>query len=220
MKISGRKCVGMHQAVYCFAIQFAGRRRRVRVAIVALSNRVVARFVPGIVMLLHHMAVRTCLRIVAEIGRALGVVKCIGTGSQRSAHGNAHGHNGQFGFSVGTWNPVSTVSHFYSPMNSRCSNQNSWSQKEYYYRRLESAIICRLFLGNYFTSCATMNVLDGGNHEDHDGVAPNSRGTIANVRREVEAPVHLSQHSSPRDSAADEMWRSEFNTSALNGMRR
>ena len=44
-----------------------------RVAVIAGSNRVVARFLPGIVLRLHNMAVSTRGRIARQIGISLGV---------------------------------------------------------------------------------------------------------------------------------------------------
>jgi hypothetical protein len=44
-----------------------------RVAVIAGSDRVVARFLPGIVLRLHDMAVSTRGRIVRQVGISLGV---------------------------------------------------------------------------------------------------------------------------------------------------
>ena len=92
MKIASGKCIGMKQAIDSFAFQFGKSRSRIGVAIVALCVCVVGRIDPGVIVLLHDVAIRTGQRIVAEIGSAFGVVKSKCPSAQCTADGDA-GHN-------------------------------------------------------------------------------------------------------------------------------
>src|SRR5215469_2469309 len=73
-KSAGREGKGMKESVRCFDGVFPEEIMRC-VAIVAGRYGVMAACQPGRIIVLHHMAVRTALRIIAQVGVPLGVHK-------------------------------------------------------------------------------------------------------------------------------------------------
>ena len=74
MEIAGREGVGMPETVIGFGPVLAEEIVR-RVAIVAGGYGTVAGLQPGVIVVLHDMAVRACLRIVGEVRAAARVDK-------------------------------------------------------------------------------------------------------------------------------------------------
>ena len=88
MEIAGREGVGMPEAVIglrpVFANEVVGR-----VAIVAGGYRTVTGLQPGIIIILHDVAVRTRLRVVREIRPTAGVDEGIAANSCRQTKQHA-----------------------------------------------------------------------------------------------------------------------------------
>jgi len=70
------ECQGVKESVRCFGGVFPEEIMWC-VAIVAGRYGVMAACQPGRIIFLHHMAVRTALRIIAQVGVSLGVHKSV-----------------------------------------------------------------------------------------------------------------------------------------------
>ena len=84
MEIAGRESVGMPKTVVRLRPVFTHEVVR-RMAIVAGGHRAVARLHPGIIMVLHDMAVRARFRVVREVRSATGVDERVTTNSCRQS---------------------------------------------------------------------------------------------------------------------------------------
>ena len=87
MKILHRECPGMIPAVFRFRHIFAHKAVR-QVAVDAGRDRVVARLLPRVVLGVHDVTVGASLRILAQVGQALGVAE------RRPAEADQHTHHG------------------------------------------------------------------------------------------------------------------------------
>ena len=84
MEITGREGVRMPETVIGLGPVLAEEIVR-GVAIIASGDGTVAGLQPGVIVILHDMAVRACLRIVGEVGAAAGVDKGVPADPGREA---------------------------------------------------------------------------------------------------------------------------------------
>jgi hypothetical protein len=74
LEATERECQRVEESVVCFCDPFSHEVMR-QVAIVANGHVMVARMLPGVHVVLHHMAIDTRLRIVTQVACAFAVTK-------------------------------------------------------------------------------------------------------------------------------------------------
>lgn len=69
------KCHGMEKSVVTLRHPLSDEIMR-QVAIVTRSNVVMTAFLPSVEVILHHMAVNTRIRVIAEVAGTLAIAEC------------------------------------------------------------------------------------------------------------------------------------------------
>lgn len=84
----GGKSIGMMHAIHRFYPVFSEKIMG-SMAVIANGNSLVTGFNPAVVVLLHHMAIGACFRIIVHVGQSFGIKERVGSYSETKTRRNA-----------------------------------------------------------------------------------------------------------------------------------